>query len=150
MRWWIAVVLAACQSTRGAAPIATHRPAELLAKEKPGGRTVVSETVIEILDPIRFLSGSAALHPSSQRILDAIAQTLQGNPSIRLVAVHAYGDDALAQFQARVGVERAQAIVDQLVARGVQRMRLIADGRAAPPAGSAAEPSFEIVLRRDP
>lgn len=149
MRWWIAVVLAACQSTRGAPPIAMHRPADPPAN-KPGGKVVVAESVVEILDPIRFLSGSAALHPSSKRILDAIAQTLQGNPSIKLVAVHAYGDDALAQFQARVGVERAQAIVDQLVARGVQRMRLIADGRAVPPAGSAAEPSFEIVLRRDP
>ena len=128
-----------------------HRPVAAVALSfRTQRRDLARDARSEILDPIRFLSGPAALHPSSRRILDAIAQTLQGNPSIKLVAVHAYGDDALAQFQARVGVERAQVIVEQLVARGVQRTRLIADGRAAPPAGSAAGPSFEIVLRRDP
>jgi outer membrane protein OmpA-like peptidoglycan-associated protein len=110
---------------------------------------VVTETHVEILDPIRFLSGSVTLDPRSTPILDAIASTLTGNPSIKLVAVHAYGADALTQFQARIGADRAQAIVDQLVARGVARTRLVAQGEATPPPGAGPGPQFEI-LKRDP
>lgn len=105
---------------------------------------VVSETHIAILDPIRFLTGSVTLDPRSTPILDAVASTLRGNPSIKLVAVHAYGGDTLRQFQARVAAERAQAVVDQLVARGIARSRLVADGRGTTRAYSVA---FEILER---
>lgn len=108
----------------------------------------MTETHVEILDPIQFLTGSVTLDPRSTPILDAVASTLTGNPSIKLVAVHAYGADALVQFQARIGADRAQAIVDQLVARGVERARLVAQGEAAPPPGWTSAPQFEI-LKRD-
>lgn len=108
---------------------------------------VVTDTHVEILDPIRFLSGSAAFDPRSTEILDAIAKTLIGNPRLKLVEVQAYGADALVQFQGRVGADRAQAIVDQLVARGVERRRLVASGGAAPPPGRSGEPVFLILER---
>jgi outer membrane protein OmpA-like peptidoglycan-associated protein len=98
---------------------------------------VITETSIEILDPITFLPGSAALEPSSLRMLDAVARTLDGNPSIKLLAVQAFGVDTVAALQARLGATRAQAVVDELVARGVARARLLAEGDAKPPAGSA-------------
>ena len=110
---------------------------------------VVTDTQVEILDPIRFLTGSAALDPRSTPVLDAIASTLTGNPSIKLVAIHAYGADALVQFRGRIGAERAQVIVDQLVVRGVARNRLLAQGEARPPPGVSAMATFEI-LARDP
>ena len=75
--------------------------------------------------------------------------SLAGNPSIELVAVHAYGTDTLAQFQAQVGADRARVIIEQLVARGVARARLVAQGAATPPTGHPAVPSFEI-LKRSP
>jgi outer membrane protein OmpA-like peptidoglycan-associated protein len=110
---------------------------------------VVTDTQIEILDPVRFLTGSASLDPRSLRILDAIASTLSGNPSIKLVAVHAYAIDTLVQFQGRIAAERAQVVVDQLVVRGVARNRLVAQGAATPPPGGSAMTTFEI-LARDP
>lgn len=149
MRVWVVVVMvAACRSAPGPAPssIETRVRTEPATTEQHK-RTVVTDTHVEILDPIRFLAGSPTLDPRSTPILDAIASTLSGNPSIRLVEVHAYGADTLAQFQARVGADRAQAIVNALVARGVDQKRLLAAGSAAPPPGRSAIPVFEIVLR---
>jgi len=144
--WWIALVLAGCHATPSATTPASSAPAQRRAPE-PRGRTVVTDTQVEILDPIRFLTGSATIDPRSTPILDAIATTMTGNPSIQLVAVHAYGADALVQFQGRIGAERAQAIVEQLVARGVARTRLVAQGEAAPPPGGSMGPAFEILKR---
>lgn len=149
--WWLAIAIAGChstpsESTTPSATTATSSPAAPPARKQ---RLVVTETQVEILDPIRFLTGSASLDPRSTPILDAIASTLAGNPSIKLVAIHAYGSDALVQFQGRIGAERAQVIVDQLVVRGVARTRLLAQGEAAPPPGVSAMATFEI-LARDP
>lgn len=108
---------------------------------------VITSTTIEILDPIMFLTGSPTLDPRSTPILDAIASTLTGNPSIQLVEIHAYGADTLAQFQARIAAERAQAIVNALVVRGVDKKRLLAAGSATPPPGQSSVPVFEIVQR---
>lgn len=143
----IAILAVACGAAREPAPLATLTPARVTPGDAPRERVIVTTTEIDILDPITFLAGSATLHPRSTRTLDAIASTLSGNPSIKLVQVRAYGTDALAQFQARVGAERARAIVDALVARGVGRGRLIATGRATPPSGVTSGPSLEILLR---
>jgi outer membrane protein OmpA-like peptidoglycan-associated protein len=149
MRAWVVVaVVAGCRSAPAPAPapFETHGQTAPQATERHQ-KTVITDTHVEILDPIRFLVGSPTLDPRSTPTLDAIASTLAGNPSIRLVEVHAYGADTLAQFQARVGADRAQAIVDALVARGVDGKRLLAAGSATPPAGRSAIPVFEIVLR---
>jgi outer membrane protein OmpA-like peptidoglycan-associated protein len=147
--WLVIVVVAACRSAPTPAPasIETHARTEPAAHEQPK-RMVVTDTSIGILDPIQFFAGSPALDPRSTPILDAIASTLTGNPSIQLVEVHAYGADTLAQVQARIGAERAQAIVNELVARGVEKRRLLASGSAVPPPGQSSVPVFEIILRR--
>lgn len=147
MRVWVVVAMvAACRSAPAPAPIATHARPEPATSE-PREKMIITSTTIEILHPITFLTGSPTLDPRSTRILDAIASTLTGNPSIQLVEVHAYGADTLAQFQARVGADRAQAIVNALVARGVDKKRLLTAGGATPPPGQSTEPVFEIVQR---
>ncbi len=152
MRGWIAAiaVVGGCRSAPAPAPdpIEAHDGARTGSAQAAPKRLVVTDTDVEILDPIEFLSGSSALHPKSARILDAIAATLLGNPSIKLVEVRAYGSDALTQFRAQVGAERAQVIVDQLIARGVDRRRLVADGAPVPPPGWSAVPVF-FILQRD-
>lgn len=146
--WWLGIAIAACQSTpRESTTPSTTSTASPGQPAPKRARMVVTETQVEILDPIRFLTGSSTLDPRSTPILDAIASTLTGNPSIKLVAVHAYGVDALVQFQGRIGAARAQAIVDQLVVRGVERGRLLAEGAATPPAGRSTMPVFEILER---
>jgi len=151
--WWLAPVvmtmaISACRSTPAPSPVETTTPTRTTPPaEQPRGRMVVTDTQVEILDPIRFLTGSAALDPRSTPILDAVASTLRGNPSIKLVAVHAYGTDALRQFRGQVGAERAQVVVDQLVLRGVERSRLVAQGDTAPPPGTGIVVAFEILAR---
>lgn len=152
MRGWIVAVafVVGCRSAPAPAsdPIEASSGTRATNTQPSPKRLVVTDTDVEILDPIEFLSGSSALHPKSARILDAIAATLLGNPSIKLVEVRAYGSDALTQFRAQVAAERAQAIVDQLIARGVDRRRLVADGAPVPPPGRSAVPVF-FILQRD-
>ncbi|MDQ3368513.1 MAG: hypothetical protein M3680_24055 [Myxococcota bacterium] len=82
------------------------------------GRVVVTSTEVELLEEVRFV-GCATLAPASLRTLDAVASTLVGNPSLRLVEV-----------QAR-SVRRARVVIDHLVARGVERERLVAGTTAS-------------------
>ena len=144
-----AVLAFGCRSAPPAAPVATTTPGPHPAPEPAGNVKVVTETQIEILDPIKFVPGSATLEITSIPMIEAIALTLTGNPSIRRVAVQAFGADALASLQERLGTTRAQTIVAELIARGVEPRRLIAEGLAQPPAGVPNEPVF-LILERAP
>ena len=111
-------------------------------------RKVVTETSIEIIGPIKFDGATAQLShaPSTQKMLDAIAQTFIGNPSILEVEVRAYGADA--KFQRGVlASARARAIVHALVQRGVEAKRLVPRGFGAPRPGESADPAFFIAKR---
>ena len=109
-------------------------------------RKVVTETSIEILGPIHFDGATARLSrsKSTQHMLDAIASTFVGNPSIRQVEIRAYGFDAKAQ-RGLLGAQRARAIVMALVARGVEAKRLVPRGFAGPRPGENSDPAFYIL-----
>jgi hypothetical protein len=111
-------------------------------------RRVVTETSIEIYDPIRFVGTSPEIAPSSTRMLDAIAATLNGNPSIRVMAVRAFGVDA-TRDQLVLGERRARAVVFELVRRGVAQARLRAQGAVRPDRGTDPGPEL-IILERAP
>ena len=98
-------------------------------KDAPRGRVVITETEIEILDTVRFL-GTDTIATRSLRTLDALARTLEGNPSIRLVEVQ-------ANSQAR-----ADACRTYLIGQGIAPERLA----TAVIAGDVAE--FLIVDRQ--
>ena len=152
MRWVVlaCAVVIACRSAPAPAPVSTVTPGPRpVAEPAPGKVKVVTETAVEILDPIKFLPGAATIEPASIPMLDAVARTLTGNPSIGLVAVQAFGADTVAVFQTKLGASRAQAIVDELIARGVERKRLLADGAAQPPSGYPNAPIF-LILERAP
>lgn len=102
-----------------------------LTPRKPG-RVVVVSTTITILDRIQFVGASALITPSSKPILDAVASSLVGNPSITLLEVEAHGLEAPVGAQLHLARERADYIVDELVARGVERKRLRAGWVAIP------------------
>ena len=152
MRWLSIVVTAACGCHIAPAPqpLATTVPAgQHPAAAQKQGLKVVTDTSVVVLDPIKFMPGSPTIEPTSIPMLDAVARTLAGNPSIALVAVQAFGADGVAALQARLGATRAQAIVDELVARGVDRKRLLAEGDAQPPAGTPNAAIF-VILERVP
>ena len=114
-------------------------PVVLVEPHRPV-RTVVTTTSITILDQVRFVGPTADLHPSSHALLDALAQTLLGNPSIRLMEVTSTGAGDL-------GLRRAERIVDYLVAEGIEATRLRARAEAAAPGEREARTSFYIVER---
>ena len=94
-----------------------------------GGRVVVTDTDVAILDPVTFEPGKDVLTATSIPALDAVAATLQGNPSILLVEVQSHtderGDD---QRNQRLSDARARVVVTYLIARGVDPARLVAQG----------------------
>jgi outer membrane protein OmpA-like peptidoglycan-associated protein len=112
-------------------------------------RRVITETSIEILGPLRFEGATARLDrgKSTQRMLDGLARTFIGNPSILKIEVRAYGADAAHQ-RGLLGSQRARAIVLALVQRGVGANRLVPRGFGAPRPGEGADPAF-LILARD-
>ena len=93
------------------------------------GRVVVTETTTTILDVVEFSPGTATLCASSRPTLDAVAETLRGNPSIELLEVQSHmrdtGDDAASLA---LSEQRAAVVMAYLVAAGVEQTRLVAQG----------------------
>jgi len=93
------------------------------------GRVVVTETSIEIIDVIYFEYDKAIIQSRSFPILDAVAATMQGNPSIQLIEIQGHtderGDDAYNLF---LSDRRAEAVMKYLVDKGVDKKRLTAQG----------------------
>ncbi|HET7503749.1 MAG TPA: OmpA family protein [Kofleriaceae bacterium] len=93
------------------------------------GRVVVTETSIEILDVIYFEYDKAVIQQRSFPILDAVAATLQGNPSIQLIEIQGHtderGDDA---YNLDLSDRRAKSVMKYLVDKGVDEKRLTAQG----------------------
>jgi outer membrane protein OmpA-like peptidoglycan-associated protein len=97
-----------------------------------GGHYVVTDTDIEILDIVRFQPGTAVMTPSSRPILDAVAATFQGNPSILLVEVQSHtAEPGSAALNLQLSARRAEVVRAYLVAKGIAPTRLIAQGYGA-------------------
>ena len=98
-------------------------------KPAPRGRVVVTETTIEILHEVSFVGDTISTR--ALRTLDAVAGTLEGNPSITLIEVQAST------------LPRAQACVDYLIGQGIEPDRLVAGVKDGPIA------AFLILRRAD-
>ena len=113
-------VLALCVAL-GSWLVASHEADE--------GHVVVTDTETTILDVVEFEPGTAMLRATSHPILDAVAATLEGNPSIELVEVQAHTrgtGDEVANLE--LSQRRAAAVVAYLVDAGVAPARLEAQG----------------------
>ena len=93
------------------------------------GRVVVTDTSIEILDMVYFEYNKATIKKESYPILDAVAATMQGNPSIALIEIQGHtderGDDA---YNLDLSDRRAHSVRDYLIGKGVDEKRLTAQG----------------------
>ncbi|HEY0990046.1 MAG TPA: OmpA family protein [Kofleriaceae bacterium] len=93
------------------------------------GRVIVTSASIEILDNVYFQPDRATIAPGSLPVLDAVAQVLLHNPDIAAVEVQGHtderGDD---RHNLELSGQRADAVKQYLVAKGVAEQRLIAQG----------------------
>ena len=88
-----------------------------------------TNTGIVILKPINFEFDKAIITKDSYPILDAVGATMKGNPDIQLIEVQGHtdeqGDDA---YNLDLSDRRAKAVVDYLVAHGVDATHLTSQG----------------------
>ncbi|HEY0192046.1 MAG TPA: OmpA family protein [Kofleriaceae bacterium] len=90
-------------------------------------RVVTSDASIEVYDPIVFATGSDQLPANASKMIQSIADTLTGNPSITKVAVEAHtapADGATPADRQALATRRSRAVLAQIVARGVAPYRL--------------------------
>ena len=89
----------------------------------------VSGGLVRIEDTIYFDLGKATLKPASTPILDEVAATLQAHPELVRLVVEGHTDTTGGvTFNLQLSRDRARAVVDALVARGVAPERLLARG----------------------
>jgi len=91
-------------------------------------KVVVQPDKLELKEKIAFAWDSAMLDETSRPILDEVAKALKDNPSVRVqVDGHASSDGNDAHNQT-LSEDRASAVLDYLVARGVAKDRLVSKG----------------------
>ncbi len=78
---------------------------------------------IQIIDRVYFRRNRATIPRRSFPLLDALAETMNANPQLKLVEIEGHANDGERRAQ-RLGERRAQAVVDALVERGVDPVRL--------------------------
>jgi outer membrane protein OmpA-like peptidoglycan-associated protein len=93
------------------------------------GPVIVTEDSILILEKIYFETDSAEIQERSFPIIDAVAATLIGNPQILMVEIQGHADERSSDdYNVRLTTDRAAAVVEALVSRGVARDRLRSAG----------------------
>jgi OmpA-OmpF porin, OOP family len=92
-------------------------------------RAQVSGGEISIREQVEFATGTAAIQPSSDALLDDIADILKKLPDITKVEVQGHTDDQGNKgFNRALSQQRAAAVQKALVARGIEQKRLFARG----------------------
>jgi len=90
---------------------------------------VITRTRLEILDKVYFKRAKAKIQRRSNRLLNNVAAVLAAHPEIKKIRVEGHtdneGDDAANKALSQ---NRAQAVVDYLIKRGIASSRLEAAG----------------------
>ncbi|MCL2325266.1 MAG: OmpA family protein [Proteobacteria bacterium] len=90
---------------------------------------IVLENKLEIKDTIYFDTNKSTIKKQSHTLLDHLAHTLQNTRSIRHLSVEGHTDDTGNHAKnVTLSLQRAQAVVDYLIQKGVDPSRLSAKG----------------------
>jgi outer membrane protein OmpA-like peptidoglycan-associated protein len=81
-----------------------------------------------VFDKLNFETGSAALRAEDVGDLDQIAQVMNAYPQARIAVIGYTDARGGGRANARLGEERARAVVDGLAVRGIERSRM--EGRS--------------------
>ena len=93
------------------------------------GSVIIQDNNIVILDKIKFKTGSAEILPESNKILDAVATTLEHHPEFTLVEVAGHADErASDEYNLKLTQDRVNSVMRALIARGMEKSRLRSKG----------------------
>jgi OOP family OmpA-OmpF porin len=92
-------------------------------------KTRVTAQRIEIYEKVHFETGKAIIKPDSFELLDEVAEAINTHKQIKLVEVAGHTDDqGSLESNQTLSQNRAQAVLDYLVNKGVDPARLQAKG----------------------
>jgi outer membrane protein OmpA-like peptidoglycan-associated protein len=93
------------------------------------GSVIIQENNIIILDKIKFKTDSAEILPESDKILDAVATTINHHPEFVLMEVAGHADERGDDFyNLRLTQNRVNSVMAALIERGVDKSRLRSKG----------------------
>ena len=93
------------------------------------GSVIIQDNNIVILDKIQFAYNSAEILPASNKILDAVATTLNHHPEFTLLEVAGHADERGSdQYNLHLTQDRVNSVMRALIARGVEKSRLRSKG----------------------
>jgi OmpA-OmpF porin, OOP family len=93
------------------------------------GNVIIQDNNILILQKVLFKTGSAEILPESNAILDAVGTTVIHHPEFTLLEVQGHADErSNDDYNLRLTKDRAHAVVEALVQRGVPRDHLRSQG----------------------
>ncbi|HFD38598.1 MAG TPA: OmpA family protein [Anaerolineae bacterium] len=81
-----------------------------------------------VLKGVTFATASAELVGDSRKVLDEVAETLQRNPGLRLEIAGYTDNRGSRKYNLALSRKRAKAVMDYLVGRGIDAVRLRAKG----------------------
>jgi outer membrane protein OmpA-like peptidoglycan-associated protein len=99
-------------------------------EEGPGKPTVsITDTRLLLSSKVYFDYDKAVIKEVSHPILDAVAEALQRNPYIKKVRVEGHTDnEGTEDYNRQLSEDRARAVVEYLVGKGVAEERLTFEG----------------------
>jgi outer membrane protein OmpA-like peptidoglycan-associated protein len=98
--------------------------------DKGEGQVRIGKEQLEVLKPIYFDTDRSRVRHAFYNILGQIALTLKAHPEIGRCAVEGHTDDTgPPEWNQKLSLLRAEAVVEFLVAKGVDRKRLAAIGQ---------------------
>jgi OOP family OmpA-OmpF porin len=93
------------------------------------GSVIIQDNNIIILDKIQFAYNSAEILPASNKVLDAVATTLNHHGEFTLVEVAGHADErGNDQYNLRLTQDRVNSVMRALIARSVDKSRLRSKG----------------------
>lgn len=93
------------------------------------GKVIIDGSNIVILEKIQFATGSAKILNESLPIVEAVAATLKGHPEFLVLEVAGHADERGAdEMNLRLTQQRAAAVRDALIQRGIEEKRLVSQG----------------------